>query len=146
MKKATYGYINYSTPLLSGQNGFYGIVGGTPLNVYGPLTSSQTMYFYVQPTEFWELIIYISAVSGTSPSLTITIGNYTTPPITSAPYTITIQAVKGHNVKVNLNNQQTVVLPASMLSFESLGPGFGVTFNVSGTSPSFTIDHVLYFR
>ena len=119
-----------------GTDPFTGLpVGGSPITGNGG--NSQVLRFH---PNYARLHIYITGLSGTSPSIQFTIGtfygsnNYTLPPITSPQYVYII----GNENKTIITylNTSSQVLQQVELPYNVFLNGVNISWSVSGTSPS----------
>ena len=112
-------------------------VGGSPITGNG--SNYQLLRFH---PNYARLIIVITGLSGTSPSIQFTIGstigsnNYTLPPITSPQYVYII----GNENKTIITylNTSGQVLQQVELPYNIFLNGVYVSWSVAGTSPSIT--------
>ena len=119
-----------------GTDPFTGLpVGGSPITGNG--SNSQLLRFH---PNYARLLILITGLSGTSPSIQFTVGsfygsnNYTLPPITSPQYVYII----GNENKTIITylNTSWQVLQQVELPYNIFLNGVNVSWSVSGTSPS----------
>jgi len=111
--------------------------GGSPITGNG--SNYQLLRFH---PKYARLHIYITGLSGTSPSIQFTVGsyygsnNYTLPPITSPQYVYFI----GNENKTIITylNTSGQVLQQVELPYNIFLNGVQVNWSVSGTSPSIT--------
>jgi len=112
-------------------------VGGSPIT--GNSSNYQFLRFH---PNYARLHIYITGLSGTSPSIQFTIGSpiganfYTLPPITSPIYIYVI----GNENKTIITylNTNAQVLQQVELPYNIFLNGASVSWSVAGTSPSIT--------
>ena len=112
-------------------------VGGSPITGSG--SNYQVLRFH---PNYARLHIYITSLSGTSPSIQFTVGSYfgsnyyTLPPITSPQYVYVV----GNENKTIITylNTSNVVLQQVELPYNIFLNGCYVSWSVSGTSPSIT--------
>ncbi len=154
--KLTYPMVN-GYPLISGSNG--SIITNVNLqsgSYLGPITSNETASIPIIAKSFAKLYIWISAVSGTSPTIQFVFYgdqvSWTSPQISSSPYYLILEWNSDRGVRANLNGQQIIKLPESLsvLFRQGLGsspiipyqipPSDYFQIQVGGTSPSFTVD------
>ena len=121
-----------------GTDPFTGLpVGGSPITGSG--SNSQLLRFH---PSYARLIILISGLSGTSPSIQFTIGSpiganfYTLPPITSPLYVFVIG--NENRTIITYLNTFSQVLQQVELPYNIFLNGVKVIWSVSGTSPSIT--------
>jgi hypothetical protein len=113
-------------------------VGGSPITGNG--SNGQLLRFH---PNYARLLIFITGLSGTSPSIQFTVGsfygsnNYTLPPITSPQYVYII----GNENKTIITylNMSSQVLQQVELPYNIFLNGVQVNWSVSGTSPSITV-------
>ena len=112
-------------------------VGGSPITGSG--SNYQVLRFH---PNYARLHIYITSLSGTSPSIQFTVGSYfgsnyyTLPPITSPQYVYVV----GNENKTIITylNTSNVVLQQVELPYNIFLNGASVSWSVAGTSPSIT--------
>ena len=112
-------------------------VGGSPITGSG--SNYQVLRFH---PNYARLHIYITSLSGTSPSIQFTVGSYfgsnyyTLPPITSPQYVYVV----GNENKTIITylNTSNVVLQQVELPYNIFLNGVSVSWSVAGTSPSIT--------
>ena len=112
-------------------------VGGGPIT--GNNSFGQLLRFHPSYT---RLLIFITGLSGTSPSIQFTVGsfagsnNYTLPPITSPQYVYII----GNENKTIITylNTSWQVLQQVELPYNIFFNGVNISWSVAGTSPSIT--------
>ena len=111
------------------------------INGYGILTGNTTAQASPTPKRYAKVIIQIASVSGsfsTGQGLTIQIGDgFVTQTVNSSPITSTgtVEILLTENQAVaNVNGTQVSLIPMG------LPQGIILTFNISGTSPSFGIN------
>ena len=106
-----------------------------------PITGNSSNYQFLRfHPNYARLHIYITGLSGTSPSIQFTVGsyygsnNYTLPPITSPQYVYII----GNENKTIITylNTSSQVLQQVELPYNIFLNGVNVSWSVSGTSPS----------
>ena len=117
-----------------GTDPFTGLpVGGSPITGNG--SNYQVLRFH---PNYASLLILISGLSGTSPSIQFTIGppNYTLPPITSPQYVYIIG--NENRTIITYLNTSSQVLQQVELPYNIFLNGVGISWSVSGTSPSIT--------
>ena len=109
-------------------------VGGGP---YGNGSAGQLLRFH---PNYARLLILITGLSGTSPSIQFTVGSYygsnfyTLPPITSTQY---VQIVVNENKTIiTYLNTSWEVLQQVELRYNIFLNGVNISWSVSGTSPS----------
>ena len=110
-------------------------VGGSPITGSGG--NGQLLRFH---PNYARLLILITGLSGTSPSIQFTVGsfygsnNYTLPPITSPQYVYII----GNENKTIITylNTSSQVLQQVELPYNTFLNGVNISWSVSGTSPS----------
>jgi len=121
-----------------GTDPFTGLpVGGSPITGSG--SNSRLLRFH---PSYARLHIYITGLSGTSPSIQFTVGSYygsnfyTLPPIISPQYVYII----GNENKTIITylNTNAQVLQQVELPYNIFLNGVSVTWSVAGTSPSIT--------
>jgi len=121
-----------------GTDPFTGLpVGGSPITGNG--SNGQLLRFH---PNYASLHIYITGLSGTSPSIQFTVGSvngsnlYTLPPITSPQYVYII----GNENKTIITylNTSWQVLQQVELPYNIFLNGASVSWSVSGSSPSIT--------
>jgi len=120
-----------------GTDPFNGSVGGSPITGNG--SNYQLLRFH---PNYARLHIYITGLSGTSPSIQFTIGSvngynfYTLPPITSPIY---IYVIGNENrTIITYLNTNWQVLQQVELPYNIFLNGVQVNWSVAGTSPSIT--------
>ena len=115
---------------------FYSLpTGGSPITANG--SNYQVLRFH---PNYARLHIYITSLSGTSPSIQFTVGSYfganyyTLPPITSPQYVYVV----GNENKTIITylNTSNAVLQQVELPYNIFFNGCYVSWSVSGTSPS----------
>jgi len=110
-------------------------VGGSPITGGG----SNGMLLRFHPN-YARLMIFITSMSGTSPSIQFTVGsfygsnNYTLPPITSPQYVYIIG--NENRTIITYLNTSGQVLQQVELPYNIFLNGVNVSWSVSGTSPS----------
>jgi len=110
-------------------------VGGSPITGNG--SNYQLLRFH---PSYARLHIYITGLSGTSPSIQFTIGSYaganyyTLPSITSPQYVYVVG--NGNKTIITYLNTSNVVLQQVELPYNIFFNGVTVSWSVSGTSPS----------
>ena len=110
-------------------------VGGSPITGNG--SNYQLLRFH---PSYARLHIYITGLSGTSPSIQFTIGSYaganyyTLPSITSPQYVYVVG--NGNKTIITYLNTSNVVLQQVELPYNIFLNGCYVSWSVSGTSPS----------
>ena len=110
-------------------------VGGSPITGNG--SNYQLLRFH---PSYARLHIYITGLSGTSPSIQFTIGSYaganyyTLPSITSPQYVYVVG--NGNKTIITYLNTSNVVLRQVELPYNIFLNGCYVSWSVSGTSPS----------
>jgi len=119
-----------------GTDPFTGLpVGGSPITGNG--SNSQLLRFH---PNYARLIIVITGLSGTSPSIQFTIGSpiganfYTLPPITSPQYVYIIG--NENRTIITYLNTNWQVLQQVELPYNIFFNGASVSWSVAGTSPS----------
>jgi len=119
-----------------GTDPFTGLTtGGSPITGNG--SNYQFLRFH---PNYARLLILITGLSGTSPSIQFTVGtfagsnNYTLPPITSPQYVYII----GNENKTIITylNTSSQVLQQVELPYNTFLNGVNISWSVSGTSPS----------
>ena len=109
--------------------------GGSPITSNG--SNYQVLSFH---PNYARLHIYITSLSGTSPSIQFTVGSYvganyyTLPPITSPQYVYVVG--NGNKTIITYLNTSNVVLQQVELPYNIFLNGCYVSWSVSGTSPS----------
>jgi len=112
-------------------------VGGSPIT--GNSSNYQFLRFH---PNYARLMILITSLSGTSPSIQFTVGtfagsnNYTLPPITSPQYVYFIG--NENRTIITYLNTNAQVLQQVELPYNIFLNGVGIIWSVSGTSPSIT--------
>ena len=112
-------------------------VGGSPITGNG--SNNQFLRFH---PNYARLIILISGLSGTSPSIQFTIGSpiganfYTLPPITSPIYVYVIG--NQNRTIITYLNTNWQMLQQVELPYNIFLNGASVSWSVAGTSPSIT--------
>ncbi|AHA92034.1 hypothetical protein [Los Azufres archaeal virus 1] len=147
--KLTYPMVN-GLPLVSGSNGavFNGQINLQSGSYFGPITSNETASIPIIAKRFSKLYIWISGVSGTSPTIQFVFYgdqvSWSSPQISSSPYYLVIEWDSERGVYANLNGQQIIKLPETLSALfrQGLGssPSAYFQIQVGGTSPSFTVD------
>ena len=119
-----------------GTDPFTGLpVGGSPITGNG--SNYQVLSFH---PNYARLMIFITSLSGTSPSIQFTVGSYvganyyTLPPITSPQYVYVVG--NGNKTIITYLNTSNVVLQQVALPYNIFLNGCYVSWSVSGTSPS----------
>ena len=119
-----------------GTDPFSGLpVGGSPITGNG--SNYQVLSFH---PNYARLMIFITSLSGTSPSIQFTVGSYvganyyTLPPITSPQYVYVVG--NGNKTIITYLNTSNVVLQQVALPYNIFLNGCYVSWSVSGTSPS----------
>ena len=122
-----------------GTDPFTGLpVGGSPITGNG--SNYQVQRFH---PNYASLLILISGLSGTSPSIQFTIGSpiganfYTLPPITSPIYVYVI-VNQNRTIITYLNSTNWQMLQQVELPYNIFLNGASVSWSVAGTSPSIT--------
>jgi len=112
-------------------------VGGSPITGNGG--NGQLLRFH---PNYARLLIFITSLSGTSPSIQFTVGsyygsnNYTLPPITSPIY---IYVIGNENrTIITYLNTNWQVLQQVELPYNIFLNGVNISWSVAGTSPSIT--------
>jgi hypothetical protein len=130
---------------------------GEYLESTSPITGNGNIpggYVFKRAVNWWKLVIYVSAVSGTSPSLTFNLGvdnmtgpqtYYILPAITSPVIYEILQTPTGKLVLTQKNTSSDII------SQQTLGYGWGamgmyLIWSVSGTSPSFSVSAYLIYE
>ncbi len=109
--------------------------GGSPITGNG--SNYQVLSFH---PNYARLMIFITGLSGTSPSIQFTVGSqvgvnfYTLPPITSPQYVYVVG--NGNKTIITYLNTSYVVLQQVELPYNIFLNGAYVSWTVSGTSPS----------
>ena len=121
-----------------GTDPFTGLpVGGSPITGNG--SNGQLLRFH---PNYARLMIFITGLSGTSPSIQFTIGSYygsnfyTLPPITSPQYVYIID--NENKTIITYLNTSSQVLQQVELPYNIFLNGVNISWSVSGTSPSIT--------
>jgi len=113
----------------------YQQTGGSPITGNG--SNYQVLSFH---PNYARLMIFITSLSGTSPSIQFTVGSYvganyyTLPPITSPQYVYVVG--NGNKTIITYLNTSNVVLQQVALPYNIFLNGCYVSWSVSGTSPS----------
>jgi len=108
-----------------------------------PITGNSSNYQFLRfHPNYARLHIYITGLSGTSPSIQFTVGtfagsnNYTLPPITSPIYVYFIG--NENRTIITYLNTSSQVLQQVELPYNIFLNGVNISWSVSGTSPSIT--------
>jgi len=116
----------------------YQQTGGSPITGNG--SNYQVLSFH---PNYARLMIFITSLSGTSPSIQFTVGSYvganyyTLPPITSPQYVYVVG--NGNKTIITYLNTSNVVLQQVVLPYNIFLNGCYVSWSVSGTSPSISV-------
>ncbi len=139
--------------MYKGKTLFQGTISGNGNLPAGYITISgngtlPSGYWFKNPTN-WAVIIYVSAVSGTSPTLNINFGINSVfqwmyiplPTITTVGYYI-VEYINGDLIYTQLNTNGQIVQRAYLGKHNPMA-GIYMTWTVGGTSPAFTVQIVI---
>ncbi len=132
-------------------------VFGEPLESSSPITGNGNIpggYVFKRAVNWWKLVIYVNAVSGTSSSITFDVGVdnfsgpqtwYSLPAITSPIIYEVLQTPAGQLVLTQKSTSNYIISQA-MLGYGWASMGINLKWIVSGTSPSFSVSAYLIYE
>ncbi len=133
-------------------------VFGEYLESSSPITGNGNIpggIVFKRAVNWWKIVIYVSAVSGTSPSLTfnVQVDNfdgpatvYTLPAITSPVIYEVLQTPTGQLVFTQKNTDGDLITTQQTLGYGWASMGIYLSWTVSGTSPSFSLSAYLIYE